>query len=344
MDLRAPADTVVVTGAAGWLGRALVHRLAGHVPAPRVIATVRDDAEADAVHRVHPGATVVVADVTRPASWHALDDQVAGTVDVVHTAGVIHPATIAELHAVNADGTRTVVDAARRLGARRVVHVSSNSPFGTNPTPRDTFGEHEPYHPYLGYGRSKMAAELIVAEAVADGLDAVIVRPPWFYGPWQPARQTTFFRMVRAGRFPVFGAGDQRRSMVYVDNLVDGILAAARAPDATGKAYWIADAEPYTVNEIVAAVRDALEAHGLTCRDRTLGLPTVVARIAERADRVIQSAGRYQQQLHVLGEMGHTIAVDIAAARRDLRYEPRVSLADGMRTSVGWCLDQGYEL
>ena len=71
-----------------------------------------------------------------------------------------------------------------------------------------------------------MLAELRLLDEVAAGLDAVIVRPPWFYGPYQPARQTTFFRMVRTGRFPIVGDGRQRRSMVYVDNLVDGVVRA----------------------------------------------------------------------------------------------------------------------
>ena len=88
------------------------------------------------------------------------------------------------------------------------------------------FRNDEPYDPYLGYGRSKMLAELRLLDEVANGLDAVIVRPPWFYGPHQPARQTRFFTMVRKGRFPVVGDGRQRRSMVYVDDLVDGIVRA----------------------------------------------------------------------------------------------------------------------
>ena len=81
-------------------------------------------------------------------------------------------------------GTRNVVDRARRGGVRRVVHVSSNSPFGTNPHPADLFRHDEPYHPYLGYGRSKMEGELAVFAAVdarasnaTDGAPAVVLRP-----------------------------------------------------------------------------------------------------------------------------------------------------------------------
>lgn len=347
--LAAP-DAVLVTGGAGWLGRALVRRLVSDPSPASVIATVRDADEAAALRSSVPADVpldVRIADVTEPDVWSGMLGEIverAGVVDLVHTVGLIHPRRVAEFDAVNRRGTEHVVRAARGAGVRRVVHISSNSPFGTNPTPRDTFGEHEPYHPYLGYGRSKMAAEEIVLAEVARGLDAVIVRPPWFYGPWQPPRQTTFFRLVRTGRFPVIGDGGQRRSMVYVDDLVDGVLAASRAPGVAGHGYWIADAEPYLVRDIVATVRDALTACGLPCRGSFLRVPPVVGGLAERFDRGLQRVGRYQQQLHVLGEMRHTIAVDITAARRDLGFEPRTGLAEGMRRSIDWCLEQGYEL
>lgn len=345
--LTAP-DAVIVTGAAGWLGRALVrHLVDSGIP---VIATVRDEAEAASLGTAAPADApleVRVADVADPSVWPGLIAHATGRhgmVDLVHTVGVIHPRRVAEFDTINHRGTEHVVRAARAAGIRRLVHVSSNSPFGTNPTPRDTFGEHEPYHPYLGYGRSKMAAEEAVRAEVEAGLDAVIVRPPWFYGPWQPPRQTTFFRLVRAGRFPVVGDGGQRRSMIYVDDLVRGVLAASRAPDVTGRAYWIADPEPYLVRDIVTTVRRALETCGLPCRDGVLRVPPPIGALAEMLDRAIQRVGRYQQQLHVLGEMRHTIAVDVSAARRDLGFEAGTGLAEGMRRSVEWCLEQGYEL
>lgn len=344
-------DRTVITGAAGWLGRALLHahrRDADHGSrTPAVTAVVAGPDQFDAARAVHPDADVVIADVRDAERVHDVlraATRNGGVVDLVHTAGVIHPRRTSEFDAVNARGTANVADAALAAGIRRMVHVSSNSPFGVNPTTRDTFGTHEPYHPYLGYGRSKMHAELAVLDAVERGLDAVVVRPPWFYGPWQPERQTTFFTMVRRGRFPVLGHGDQRRSMVYVDNLVDGVAAAQLTAGVTGRGYWIADARPYTIHEIVGAVRDALIAAGLPCAERSLQLPLAVGRIAERIDRALQGVGRYQQQLHVLGELSHTIAVDITAATEELGYRPQVALPDGMRASVAWCLEQGIEL
>jgi nucleoside-diphosphate-sugar epimerase len=150
--------------------------------------------------------------------------------------------------------------------------------------------------------------------------------------------------MVRAGKFPVVGRGDQRRSMVYVDNLVDGLLAAELTPGARGRGYWIADERAYTVAEIVETVGQALEDEGLSVQPPTTRLPSLAARVAEVADGVLQSVGLYQQQLHVLGEMGHTIACDITASTSELGYVPRISLLDGMRRSIRWCLQQGMEL
>ena len=73
-------------------------------------------------------------------------------------------------------------------------------------------------------------------------------------------------------------------------------------------------------------------------------LPEFTGDIAERLDGVLQGSGRYVQQLHVLGEMNKTIAVDIDAARRDLGYEPAVELYDGMRRSIRWCIENGIQL
>lgn len=343
----AAPHTTVITGANGWLGRALTHRVLADAARTKIRLLVRDQTEADAIRSFvgeRPGVSVVVGDVSLADTASRLLEGIGPDSDVLHTAGIIHPSKVRQFTEVNANGSRHVAEAALEAGVRRLVHVSSNSPFGTNAHRDDTFRGNEPYHPYLGYGTSKMQAELAVLGASSRGLDATIVRPPWFYGPFQPPRQTTFFRMVRAGRFPVIGAGDQRRSMVYVDNLVDGVLAAELTPGAKGRGYWIADERAYTVREIVETVGRALVDEGLSVTPPRTRLPEIAARVAETADRVLQSVGLYQQQLHVLGEMGHTIACDIADARGELDYQPSVELYEGMRRSIRWCLEQGLEL
>ncbi len=339
--------TTVVTGANGWLGRALVHQLLADPSRRQLRLLAHSTADAHSLRDfVGPrtGVEILIGDVSRADTARRLLYRVSKDTDVLHTAGIIHPSKVRQFAEVNTNGTRHVTEAALDAGVRRMVHVSSNSPFGTNPHASDTFRADEPFNPYLGYGKSKMFAEMAVEEAVAAGLDATIVRPPWFYGPFQPPRQTTFFRMVRAGKFPVIGKGEQRRSMVYVGNLVDGILAAELTPAARGNGYWIADARAYTVNEIVETVGRALVDEGLSVKPPTTHLPTIAARVAETGDRVLQALGVYQQQLHVLGEMGHTIACDISRSTAEIGYEPQVELYEGMRRSIRWCLDQGLEL
>lgn len=343
-------DHTVITGGAGWLGRALVSRLGGsgsEQARPGLRVLVRDESDRQVVMALAPesGVVVVVGDVTRPADLTSLFEGTGGgVVDVVHTAGVIHPDRWSDFEAVNAEGTRNVLAAAEQAGARRLVHISSNSPFGTNPDVADTFRNDEPYDPYYGYGASKMHAELHVREAVERGLDAVMVRPPWFYGPFQPQRQTTFFTMIRKGRFPVIGSGAQRRSMVYIDNLVDGVLLAEMMVTPAGRGWWIADERPYSLNEIVATVGQALRDEGYEVTDNRVRVPALAGRLAEAADRGLQRIGRYHQGVHVLGEMDKTIAVDISAGRAELGYEPRVSLYDGMRESIRWCRAKGITL
>ncbi len=339
----APPPVVVVTGGAGWLGQHLVRNLAR--TRTRVRCLVRSGDEAAVLENLSPTVEAIAGDVRDPGAADRLFDGV-GAATVFHAAGVIHPEHgTRELFDVNVGGTQLVLDRARRAGATQFVHVSSNSPFGANPTRTDRFTEDSPYHPYLGYGQSKYEAELLVQRSHDRGdLATVIVRPPWFYGPYQPARQTRFFAAVRRGRFPIPGPGTNRRSLVYTGNLVDGLLRAEVAAAAPGRAYWIADAEPVELRTVLATVRSALQAEGLRVSSHQPHLPVSAAAFAARVDQVLQSQGRYVQAIHVLGELRDTIACDIGRARAELGYEPAVGLLEGMRTSVRWCLQHGARL
>ena len=342
-DRPAPA-TVVVTGANGWLGQNLVRELAS--TRERVRCLVRGEDEAALLSVVSPVIDPVVGDVRDPAVLDRLFDGVGGAT-VFHCAGVIHPvAKVREMFDVNVGGTQLALDRARRAGVSRFVHVSSNSPFGANERPTDRFTEDSPYNPYMGYGKSKLEAEQLVFRSFERGdLDTVIVRPPWFYGPYQPERQTTFFSAIRRGRFPLVGDGTQQRSMVFTGNLVHGLLRAEVADAASGQAYWIADAEPYELRKIIETVKTALSAEGLPVRDRRpLRMPLLAARVAERVDGFLQSQGRYLQAVHVLGELKDTIACDISLARKEIGYDPPTALLDGMRASIRWCLAHGHDI
>jgi nucleoside-diphosphate-sugar epimerase len=334
------SDSAVVTGAAGWLGQNLVRAL---VPSGRrVRCLVRTPEERSLLEVLSPSVEAVVGDVRDPSAVDGLFAGMGGAT-VFHAAAVIHPAgRVRELFDVNVGGTQIVLDRAKRAGAARFLHVSSNSPFGANPSTEHRFTEDSPYHPYLGYGQSKMEAEqLVLAYHDRGDVEASILRAPWFYGPFQPERQTRFIATVRRGRFPVIGDGSARRSMVYTGNLVQGLLKAEVADAAPGRAYWIADSEPYAVSDVVETVRRAAADEGLGVSGGSPRVPVALARLAAGLDAVLQARGRYVQPLHVLGELKDTIACDITRAREELGYEPEVTLYEGMRTSIRWCLERG---
>jgi nucleoside-diphosphate-sugar epimerase len=341
-DLPRP-DTAVVTGASGWLGQNLVRALASDRRSVRCL--VPDPVHVPLLELVAPSVRAIVGDVRDPDAIDALFDD-AKRATVFHAAAVIHPAKqVRELFDVNVGGTQIVLDRARRAGAGRFLHVSSNSPFGANPTPGDRFTEQSPYHPYMGYGRSKREAEELVARAQERGdVETVVLRPPWFYGPFQPERQTQWLRTVRRGRFPLVGDGTSRRSMVYAGNLVHGLLRAEVAAAAAGRAYWIADPEPYAMRDVLATVRAAFEAEGLATSGGQPRLPRVAGVVAEHVDGFIQARGRYSQAIHVLGELKDTIACDVSRASEEIGYAPETTLLDGMRASIRWCAERGLPL
>ena len=156
---------ILVTGPDGWLGA-------------RLVASLRES---------YPGVEVrgMWGDLRNTADCARF---VSGAPDALlfHTAGVIHPRRVREFYDVNVQGVKNLLEAARAAAIRRIVAVSSNSPFGVNPTREHRFDESSPYHPYMNYGRSKMQMEMAVKAAA--GIETVIVRAPWFYGPGQPPR------------------------------------------------------------------------------------------------------------------------------------------------------------
>jgi len=345
-EIRAAAPTAIVTGAGGWFGQNLVRTLVRQPGRERVRCLVATSDEVPRLEVLDAGVEVVQGDVRDPAVIDRLFDGV-GRISVFHTAGVIHPTRgTRELFDVNVGGTQLVIDRARRVGANRFVHVSSNSVYGANASASEVFDEGSPFHPYMSYGASKREAEQIVERAFERGdLATVVLWPPWFYGPFQPDRQTRFFASIRRGTFPLVAPGTQRRSMVYTGNLVQGALRAEVSERAPGHGYWIGDAEPYELQAIIGTVRDALEAEGLAVtRRRPIRVPRAAAQLAERIDGALQAAGRYSQAIHVLGELKDTIACDISRARKELGYEPTIELFEGMRASVRYCLERGLPL
>lgn len=326
--------SLALTGATGWLGQAILSELQTTHSTVRISALALPGAGPGLRARYPDLQLDVVEGDVRDAPFVLAWMESAQPDAVIHAAGIIHPRTPDEFASVNSRGTQHVCDAARQTGVVRFVHISSNSPFGLNASPIDVFTANEPYNPYMGYGHSKMQAELAVREISRSGtMTAVILRPPWFYGPNQPERQATFLSLVRKGRFPVPGDGSQRRSMVFVPDLARAALAAT-TEQATPGEYWIADASPYALTDIVRLTQEALTAEGLPVRPGFRSIPEWVSAAARKVDGVAQSRGRYSAQIHVLGELGATIACEVGPAREALGWSPGPGLVSGMRAAI----------
>jgi nucleoside-diphosphate-sugar epimerase len=343
-------NLVLVTGAAGWLGSRLVESLVRGLPehdelkSPdtdlRIRVLLLPGQDAAALKKISNRIEVVSGDIRNAADCAKFCADAKGAI-LFHTAGIIHPKKVSEFYAINRDGTTNLLDAAIKADVKRVVIVSSNSTCGCNPHPDHLFDELSPFNPYMNYGRSKMEMELAVRER-ADKIETVLIRAPWFYGPNQPPRQTLFFQMVRDGKGPIVGSGNNLRSMAYVDNLCQGLILAAIRERATGQVYWIADQRPYSMNEIMDTIERLLEKEfGHTCKHKRMKLPGFASDVAWLADKTLQALGIYHQKIHVLSEMNKTIACSVTRAEKELGYRPTVALEEGMRRSLRWCAENG---
>lgn len=344
----------LVTGSLGWCGQRLVSLLANGfrgtplagTPTPeRIRCAVLPGQDATALRQLGPSVEVVPVDLQSAADCTKVSAGMDGSV-LIHTAGVIHPKRVSEFYAINRDATVRLLAAAAAGGVRRAVVVSSNSPIGCNSSSDHLFDEDAPYNPYMSYGRSKMEMEQRIRQLHEHtGMEVVIVRPPWFYGPGQPSRQTAFFSMIRSGKVPLVGNGLNRRSMVYIDNLAQGLMLAAITTAAAGRTYWIADAKPYAMAEIIDTVERVMERDfGLTVAHRRLRLPNIISDTARLVDGALQACGLYSAKIHVLSEMNQTIACSVDRARQDLGYHPDMSLEEGMRRSIADVLARGIRL
>jgi nucleoside-diphosphate-sugar epimerase len=354
-----PSQLAIVTGVPGWLGTRLVESLINGLADPNLPdLSLKSDRPVRALHLANedvsklahlgPQLTMIQGDLTTGEGLSKLFKDAYGAT-VFHAAGVIHPSRgCKQFYQVNVQGTEHLIQAASAAGIRRFVHVSSNSPMGSNPAPVKLFDQASAYNPYMHYGKSKKLGEDLVNKAGNHNggpLETVIIRPPWFYGPGQPARQTLFFTMIRNGKVPIVGSGENLRSMAYIDNICQALMLCETTIQASGKTYWIADSQPYTMNQIVDTIEKLLETEfHLSVAHKRLKLPDMASQVAMLVDGALQELGLYQQKFHVLSEMNKNIACSIDAARRELGYNPQIALEEGMRRSIKYIIANGQPI
>jgi len=236
---------ILVTGASGFVGRALVAELAnsGH----SVRAAMRQPAD------VFPRSVEVVAvsDLTRPVEWRAL---LKGVETVIHLAGIAHagPGIAEEAYdRVNRLATAELANAARSTGIRHLVFMSSIRA-QSGPSSDKILHETDPSHPTDAYGRSKLAAEDAVRAA---GLPFTILRPVLIYGSGVKGNLERLMRLAQKPWPLPFGLCRNRRSLLARQNLIGAIHHTLQSPAAKGETYIVADQTPLTLAEIVTALR-----------------------------------------------------------------------------------------
>lgn len=346
----------LVTGVPGWLGTHFLKALCGKISELKELSPIDETDEvrclvqpgidSSIIENIDQRIKVFEGDVTALNSLHEFFDGTKGSI-LFHLVGIIHPSGgIKQIFDVNVKGTENVLMSAIQNNVKRIIAISSNSPVGVNPHEDHLFTEDSPINPYLAYGRSKMLMENIVNQAFQENkIESVLLRPCWFYGPGQPERQSLFFTMIKEGKGPIVGSGENKRSMSYIENICQAMLLAAVSKRANGQTYWVADENPYTMNEIIDTVEKILETEfSFKVSHKRLKLPNIASKVAYIIDWMLQKLGLYHQKIHVLSEMNKTIACSITKAQDELNYNPKVDLEEGMKRSIKWAIDAGHAI
>jgi len=315
---------VFVTGAGGFIGRALAERRrAGGAEVTGV------DLNAD------PERGVAAGDVSASGPWQAA---VAGADVVVHTAALVSNAyNVNESWRINVLGTRNALDAAAAAGVSRFVHISSVRAFSDLGFP-DGVDEHHPVRPDGNpYVDTKIASEQVVLQAHAAGeVECSIVRPGDVYGPGSRPWTILPLEIIKSNRFLLPAMGRGVFSPVYVDDLVTGLTLAAERPEAAGQVFTIGGPAPVAADEFFSHYFRMLGKRGPLCLPTPLAI--ALAQLAGAAERL--RGNRTEINAASMRYLARPGGYSIGKARRLLGYEPQVDLTEGMRRTEAWLREQ----
>jgi nucleoside-diphosphate-sugar epimerase len=317
---------ILLTGATGFTGNALCERLVRD--GETVVVFARPSSKVEALRKL--GVEIRTLDMT---DARQVKDAFEPFKKIFHIAAAFRTEhdDIGEFRQVNVVATQRLMDAALEFGCGRFVHCSTVGVQGEIEAP--PADETYRYKPGDHYQQSKMEGEKLVLEYFRRGLVGAVVRPVGIYGP-DDTRFLKLFRPIGRGRFVMIGNGKSLYHLTYIDDLVDGFLLASEHPKAIGEVFTIGGARYTTLRELVDAIADALEvAHP------KLAIPYWPVHLAaEIVPRLCKPFGIpppiYPRRVEFFQK---SRAFSIEKARAWLGYDPKVSLAEGLkRTAMGY--------
>ena len=322
---------ILVTGANGLLGRHLVAALQERGERVRALVLPTEGA----TWLQQRGVAVHVGDIRFPETLREPLRGVQGAFHLAALMGVWRP--LADYRAVNVAGTENVCRAALAAGVSRLVHVSSamvyrlwvGQPVGEVATLRPL---REPY------AMSKAEGDTVVQRMIVrDRLPAIIVRPGTMLGPGDRLNFERVADRLRAGRAIVIGSGRNALPLVYVTDVVQGLLRAFDRDGALGQAYNIGNDQFLTQEGLLRAIAEEIGA-----RPPSLHVPYhALYALAFSAERLARLSGYRHQPVvtrHGVALYGGDNRLAIEKARRELGYAPEVSLRAGVRLAAAWYL------
>jgi nucleoside-diphosphate-sugar epimerase len=318
-------ERVMITGAAGFIGRALTERLRADGA-----VVVGLDMQTD------KGAGIVAGDITEPGGWQAAAE---GCDTVIHTAAAVTNTASQDFGwRVNVLGTKHVIDAAARAGAKRFVHFSSVRAFSDTDF-TDGVTEDDPVRPSDSvYVNTKIASEQVALQAHAEGrVETTVIRPGDVYGPGSRPWTVLIVEAIRKNQFVLPAMGKGIFSPAYVDNLVDGVVLAASKPEGAGQVFTISDGVGVSNREFFGHYFRMLGRKG----PRVLPTPAALALVSVPEAAAAVSGTPTEISRESMRYFTRTGTYSIDKARRLLGYEPAVDLTEGMRRTESWLRSQG---
>jgi nucleoside-diphosphate-sugar epimerase len=312
-----------VTGGSGFVGTALIRRLAADGWTVRALAR---SPEAEAKVR-RAGAEAVRGDLLDAG---ALERGARGAGVAFHSAARLGDfGPWKEFRRVNVDGTKAVIAACRAAGVQRLVHVGTEAAL-MHGQPLVAVDERYPLalRSRAPYSATKAAAEAAVIEANGNGLETVVVRPRFVWGAGDTTLLPVLVAMARSGRLRWVGGGRQLTSTTHVANTVEGLVLAA-GKGVPGNAYFVTDGSPVVFREFVSAL---LATQGVQAPEGDVPLPVAraVARVSETLWRVLPLPGEPPVASFAVWASGLEATIDDTKAREQLGYRPVMTRDHGL--------------